>query len=212
MLPMLCKPWTGEKYHVLLDEVEHQWWDDQSSRAWTLEWRLVEEKHGKKHPQSSRSDSVLTRVFLVFREVIFWFSCSNFKSCVDCTAWEWNLAITKDPDMLLVGDFGLSASEEHTQFALWAIFAAPLFMSNNLREISVQSRDILQNTEIIAVNQDRNISPPFQTKYKIADNMLLWQLAFFGLLLSSALHLGNHLFFCASFYQYIYIYTVFNIT
>lgn len=61
----------------------------------------------------------------------------------------WN-----DPDMLLVGDFGLSASEEQTQFALWAIFAAPLFMSNNLREISVQSRDILQNTEIIAVNQD----------------------------------------------------------
>mmetsp|Transcript_27339 Transcript_27339/g.63653 ORF Transcript_27339/g.63653 Transcript_27339/m.63653 type:complete len:419 (-) Transcript_27339:144-1400(-) len=61
----------------------------------------------------------------------------------------WN-----DPDMLLVGDFGLSHSQEQTQFALWAIFAAPLFMSNDLRAISDASREILQNREIIAVNQD----------------------------------------------------------
>ena len=107
--------------------------------------------------------------------------------------------------MLLVGDFGLSASEEQTQFALWAIFAAPLFMSNNLREISVQSRDILQNTEIIAVNQDLNISPPFQTKYKIVDNI-------FGLLLSFALDLGNPLFFGGIFLQYTRTHThIYNI-
>ena len=56
--------------------------------------------------------------------------------------------------MLIVGNFGLSNSEEQTQFALWAIFAAPLFMSNDLRTISTESKEILQNREIIAVNQD----------------------------------------------------------
>ena len=58
--------------------------------------------------------------------------------------------------MLMVGNFGLSHSEEQTQFALWAIFAAPLFMSNDLRMISAESKEILQNREIIAVNQDCN--------------------------------------------------------
>lgn len=62
----------------------------------------------------------------------------------------WN-----DPDMLMVGNFGLSESEEQTQFALWAIFAAPLFLSTDLRTISESSKAILLNKEIIAVNQDQ---------------------------------------------------------
>lgn len=45
-------------------------------------------------------------------------------------------------------------SQERTQFALWAIFAAPLLMSNDLRNIPQASREILLNKEIIAVNQD----------------------------------------------------------
>ena len=56
--------------------------------------------------------------------------------------------------MLLAGNFGLSPSEEQTQFALWAIFAAPLFMSNDLREIPAETKAMLQNREVIAVNQD----------------------------------------------------------
>jgi len=61
----------------------------------------------------------------------------------------WN-----DPDMIIVGDPGLSMGEQETQFALWAIFAAPLLMSNDLRTISTASRELLLNEEIIAVNQD----------------------------------------------------------
>ncbi|XP_041359889.1 alpha-N-acetylgalactosaminidase-like [Gigantopelta aegis] len=62
----------------------------------------------------------------------------------------WN-----DPDMLVVGDFGLSPDQEKTQFAMWAMFAAPLLMSNDLRSISSVSRELLLNTRIIAVNQDK---------------------------------------------------------
>ena len=37
-------------------------------------------------------------------------------------AGHWN-----DPDMLVVGNPGLSIAEQQAQFALWAIVAAPLY-------------------------------------------------------------------------------------
>jgi len=62
---------------------------------------------------------------------------------------QWN-----DPDMLIIGDFSLSYDESKAQFALWAIMAAPLLMSNDLRTISPEALEILRNSEVIAVNQD----------------------------------------------------------
>jgi alpha-N-acetylgalactosaminidase len=59
-----------------------------------------------------------------------------------------------DPDMLIIGDFSLTLDEAKTQFAVWAILAAPLLMSNDLRNISAEMKEVLLNTEIIAVNQD----------------------------------------------------------
>jgi len=61
----------------------------------------------------------------------------------------WN-----DPDMLMIGNNGLSHTEERTQMALWSIFAAPLLMSNDLASVSEESKAILLNKEIIAVDQD----------------------------------------------------------
>ncbi|KAM8726686.1 alpha-N-acetylgalactosaminidase-like isoform 1-T2 [Acanthopagrus schlegelii] len=61
----------------------------------------------------------------------------------------WN-----DPDMLVVGDFGLSMDQSRSQMALLAIMAAPLFMSNDLRTISSGARAILQNKMAISINQD----------------------------------------------------------
>ncbi|XP_020838421.1 alpha-N-acetylgalactosaminidase [Phascolarctos cinereus] len=61
----------------------------------------------------------------------------------------WN-----DPDMLLIGNYGLSFEQAKSQMALWTIFAAPLFMSTDLRTISAQNADILQNKLMIEINQD----------------------------------------------------------
>ncbi|XP_048210491.1 alpha-N-acetylgalactosaminidase [Perognathus longimembris pacificus] len=61
----------------------------------------------------------------------------------------WN-----DPDMLLIGNFGLSFEQAQAQMALWTILAAPLFMSTDLRTISPQNMDILQNPLMIKINQD----------------------------------------------------------
>lgn len=59
-----------------------------------------------------------------------------------------------DPDMLVIGNFGLTIQLQRAQMAYWAIMAAPLIMSNDLRHIADESKDLLLNKYIIAVNQD----------------------------------------------------------
>ncbi|KAK2717676.1 alpha-N-acetylgalactosaminidase-like isoform X2 [Artemia franciscana] len=61
----------------------------------------------------------------------------------------WN-----DPDMLIIGNFGLSYEQSRSQMAIWAILAAPLLMSVDLRTIRPEYRDILLNKYVIQVNQD----------------------------------------------------------
>ncbi|NNC11156.1 glycoside hydrolase family 27 protein [Planctomonas sp. JC2975] len=61
----------------------------------------------------------------------------------------WN-----DPDMLEVGNSGMSDTEQRSHFALWAELSAPLLMGNDLSKASRATRDILGNTRIIAVDQD----------------------------------------------------------
>jgi len=60
-----------------------------------------------------------------------------------------------DPDMLIIGDFSLTEDQSKAQFAIWAILAAPLLMSNDLRKMQPWQKEILLNREIIAVSQDK---------------------------------------------------------
>lgn len=59
-----------------------------------------------------------------------------------------------DPDMLIIGNFGLSYEQSKAQMALWSIMAAPLLMGNDLRNLDPAMKDILLAREVIAVNQD----------------------------------------------------------
>jgi len=61
----------------------------------------------------------------------------------------WN-----DPDMLEVGNGGMSTDEYRTHFSLWAMIAAPLIAGNDLRNMSPEIAAIFQNSEVIAVDQD----------------------------------------------------------
>lgn len=56
---------------------------------------------------------------------------------------------------LLIGNFALSFEQSKTQMALWAMLAAPLFMSNKLTTVQPEYKKILQNIEVIRVNQDK---------------------------------------------------------
>jgi alpha-galactosidase len=61
----------------------------------------------------------------------------------------WN-----DPDMLEIGNGGMKTDEYRTHMSLWAIFAAPLLAGNDVRDMSADTKSILLNKEIIAVDQD----------------------------------------------------------
>jgi len=59
-----------------------------------------------------------------------------------------------DMDMLLIGSKCLTTEEERTQMAIWSISASPLIMGNDLRNVSLTSKEILCNQHAIAVSQD----------------------------------------------------------
>lgn len=62
----------------------------------------------------------------------------------------WN-----DPDMLEVGNKGLSITESRSHFTLWCMLAAPLMAGNNLAAMDKDILAILTNKTAIAVDQDK---------------------------------------------------------
>ncbi|NOR88013.1 MAG: glycoside hydrolase family 27 protein [Bacteroidales bacterium] len=61
----------------------------------------------------------------------------------------WN-----DPDMLEVGNKGLTINEARAHFSMWCMLAAPLMTGNDLKNMSKEIQEILVNKELIAINQD----------------------------------------------------------
>jgi len=61
----------------------------------------------------------------------------------------WN-----DPDMLEVGNGGMSEDEYRTHVTLWAIQAAPLMLGNDVRTMSPSTIALLENRGVIAIDQD----------------------------------------------------------
>jgi alpha-galactosidase len=61
----------------------------------------------------------------------------------------WN-----DPDMLEIGNGGMTDDEYRAHLSLWAIMAAPLIAGNDVRTMSAATKAVLLNPEVIAVDQD----------------------------------------------------------
>jgi alpha-galactosidase len=70
----------------------------------------------------------------------------------------WN-----DPDMMVVGQVGwgpdlhptrLTPNEQYTHVSLWCLLSAPLLLGNNLAEMTLFTKRLLTNSEVIEVNQD----------------------------------------------------------
>ena len=62
---------------------------------------------------------------------------------------QWN-----DPDMLEIGNGGMSLDEYKTHMSLWAILAAPLLAGNDLSKVKTEDLAILENKDAIAIDQD----------------------------------------------------------
>ena len=70
----------------------------------------------------------------------------------------WN-----DPDMLEVGNGGMTKEEYQTHMTLWALLAAPLLAGNDLQHMSQDTLDILTNRDLIAIDQDPAAHPVKRT-------------------------------------------------
>jgi alpha-galactosidase len=56
--------------------------------------------------------------------------------------------------MLEVGNGGMKRDEYRTHMALWTLLAAPLLAGNDLRSMSPETKELLMNSEVLAVDQD----------------------------------------------------------
>jgi alpha-galactosidase len=100
-----------------------------------------------------------------------WRTTGDITDCYDCQqvysmGWKFILASQiglekyagpdhwNDPDMLEVGNKGLSLAESRAHFSLWCILAAPLMAGNDVRKMPNDIHDILTNKEVIAIDQD----------------------------------------------------------
>jgi len=62
----------------------------------------------------------------------------------------WN-----DPDMMEIGNGGMTIPEYRAHFSFWALLAAPLIAGNDVRSMKPEIKEILTNAEVIAVSQDK---------------------------------------------------------
>eukprot|EP00249_Psilotum_nudum_P025188 c29433_g1_i1 orf=324-1556(-) len=61
----------------------------------------------------------------------------------------WN-----DPDMLEIGNGGMTLEEYRSHFSIWVLMKAPLLIGCDVRNMTKETFDIISNKELIAVNQD----------------------------------------------------------
>jgi alpha-galactosidase len=60
-----------------------------------------------------------------------------------------------DPDMLEIGNGRMTNDEYKTHMSLWSIQAAALLAGNDIRDMNQETKDILMNKEVIAIDQDK---------------------------------------------------------
>jgi alpha-galactosidase len=101
-----------------------------------------------------------------------WRTTGDIMDCYDCTynwgGFGWTRILDKNadlnqyagpggwnhPDMLEVGNGGLTDIEARSHFTLWCMMAAPLIAGNDIRSMLPAIRQILTNKELIAIDQD----------------------------------------------------------
>ena len=89
-----------------------------------------------------------------------WISQSWYRGVyeiIDANNKYWQIAKPghwNDPDMLEVGNKGLSYEEQRSQMTMWSIMAAPIMISSDVRNMSNETKELYLNKDMIAINQD----------------------------------------------------------
>jgi len=118
----------------------------------------------------------------------------------------WN-----DLDMLEVGNGGMSYDEYVTHFSMWALAKSPLILGNDVTKMSAETKSIISNKEVIAINQDAAHSAGYRvwkrpTPNGREGNLQLWKsyladgafaLAFINV---SPFHISSHTLSLSDFF------------
>ncbi|MDV6330160.1 glycoside hydrolase family 27 protein [Asticcacaulis sp. 201] len=116
-------------------------WGDNKPREWAAkpghQWRTTGDIRDSWDKDEGYSHSFL------------WILDSNADLWMDSGPNHWN-----DPDMLEVGNGGMTDTEYRSHFSLWAMLAAPLIAGNDLSNMSPETLAILTNHDVIAIDQD----------------------------------------------------------
>jgi alpha-galactosidase len=79
----------------------------------------------------------------------------------------WN-----DPDMLEVGNGGMTSDEYRVHMTLWSLLSSPLLAGNDLEKMSSDTKSILMNKDVIAINQDPAVHHP--KRYEMDNGIEIW--------------------------------------
>ena len=119
-----------------------------------------------------------------------WRATADIADCWDCTAGNllgWTVILEQsvnlapfagpghwnDPDMLEVGNSGLTLTESRSHFSMWCMLAAPLIAGNDISNMNDSIKNILTAPELIAIDQD---SLGLQaTRIRNASGLQVWQ-------------------------------------
>lgn len=89
-----------------------------------------------------------------------WISTSWYRGVyeiIDANDQYWKIAKPghwNDPDMLEVGNRGLTYEEQKSQMTMWSMMAAPIMISSDVRNMSDETKGLYLNKDMIAINQD----------------------------------------------------------
>ncbi|ONI32171.1 hypothetical protein PRUPE_1G352200 [Prunus persica] len=134
----------------------HEEQDANTFAAWGIDYLKYDNCNNDGSTPTARYP-VMTRALMKAGRPIFFSLCECMVSRADMNEiyaefarpGGWN-----DPDMLEVGNGGMTKDEYVVHFSIWAISKAPLLLGCDVRNITKETMEIVANKEVISVNQD----------------------------------------------------------
>jgi alpha-N-acetylgalactosaminidase len=125
--------------------------------------------HVAEHCNLWRNYGDIDPSFSTIADIIEWFAQNYNDLYMYARPGAWH-----DPDMLVVGNKELRVNYARAQMAMWSILGGPMLMSNDLREIRPEFKQLLLNKNLIAINQDEAVDR-MGRRLGFEENVQIWK-------------------------------------
>lgn len=113
-------------------------------------------------------------------------SFNSFFEIAKSQAWKFGNSgpgCFNDMDMLTigmygkgnVGNVGCNDTEYRTQFALWCMFGTPLMLGCDIRNMTPETKELITNKDLIALNQDPECRAPLSCSQNVGDGSVYYR-------------------------------------